>query len=221
VLNGTAVDFPGATCLHEMFEAQVETAARIGGGDVWRQPLSYRELNEQANQLAHYLRAQGIGPDTLVGLSVERSLEMVVGMMGILKAGGAYVPLDPSYPPERLKYLIEDSAPAMLLTQAAIEERLLSNLKRLRLDADHELLANYPTHNLSTAAIGLTSEHLAYVIYTSGSTGQPKGAMLHHRGVRNRLLWGLPIINSAMPTPCCTRLRSASMFRCGRFSRRY
>ena len=135
--------------------------------------------------------AQGIGPDTLVGLSVERSLEMVVGMMGILKAGGAYVPLDPSYPPERLKYLIEDSAPAMLLTQAAIEERLLSNLKRLRLDADHELLANYPTHNLSTAAIGLTSEHLAYVIYTSGSTGQPKGAMLHHRGVRNRLLWGI------------------------------
>ena len=119
--------------------------------------------------------------DTLVGLCVERSLEMVVGIVGILKAGGAYVPLDPGYPQERLEYMIGDSAPAVLLTQESVEDRLPPiQVPRLRLDADWGELEKYSTDNLGREEVGLTPEHLAYVIYTSGSTGQPKGVMNAH-----------------------------------------
>ena len=187
-LNETATADAVGSCLQELFEAQVELrpdAVALVYGD---SQLSYEELNEQANQVAHYLREQGVGPDTLVGLCVERSLEMVVGLLGILKAGGAYVPLDPSYPQERLEYMLADSSPAVVLTQAALEERLaLSRMPRLRLDADREVLNAYPTHNLRPDEVGLTADRLAYVIYTSGSTGNPKGVMVEHREVQSLL----------------------------------
>jgi amino acid adenylation domain-containing protein len=189
-LNETAADYPRETSLHELFEAQVELkpeAVALVFGD---SQLTYQELNEQANQLAHYLREQGVGPDTLVALCVERSLAMVVGILGILKAGGAYVPLDPSYPQEQLLYLIKDSAPAIVLTQASLAALLplSSNVGKLRLDADRELFSEYPTHNPQPKEVGLASENLAYVIYTSGSTGRPKGVMVEHASVVNLAL---------------------------------
>src|ERR1051325_4916158 len=122
-LNQTATDFPRDTCLHELIEAQVERSPESVAVVFDDRQLSYRELNEQANQLAHYLREQGVRTDSPVGLCVERSLEMVVGIVGILKAGGGYVPLEPSYPRERLDYMIEDSAPAVVLTQALLKDR--------------------------------------------------------------------------------------------------
>src|SRR5262249_118891 len=147
-----------------------------------------------ANQLAHYLRSQGVGPDQLVGICVERSLEMVVGLLGILKAGGAYVPLDPSYPAERLQYMLNDAAPRVLLTQAHLRERLSDLVGQagtptqvIALDSDWDLMAGQPLQDLPAAALGLRPEHLAYVIYTSGSTGHPKGVMVEHRNL-GRLL---------------------------------
>jgi amino acid adenylation domain-containing protein len=187
-LNESPTNDTRGSCLQELFEAQVELRPDAVALVYEGSELSYEELNSRANQVAHYLRDQGVGPDTLVGLFVERSLEMVVGLLGILKAGGAYVPLDPSYPQERLEYMLEDSAPPIVLTQAALEERLsLSSVPRLRLDADWELLSAYPTRNLGPDDVGLTADRLAYVIYTSGSTGKPKGVMVEHREVQSLL----------------------------------
>ena len=205
-LNETGADYARESCLHELFEAQVaqqpEAVALVYGDG----QLSYRELNEQANQVAYYLREQGVGPEVLVGLCVERSLAMVVGLLGILKAGGAYVPLDPSYPQERLEYMIADSGPAVVLTQDLLEHRLpLSNVRRLRLDADQELLSAYPRHNLGREEVGLTSEHLAYVIYTSGSTGKPKGVMGLHRSSVNRFNWMWNAFPFTASDVCCQK----------------
>ncbi len=187
-LNEMAAAYAGESCLQELFEAQVELRPEAVALVYEDSQLSYEQLNSRANQVAHYLREQGVGPDTLVGLCVERSLEMVVGLLGILKAGGAYVPLDPSYPQERLEFMLEDSAPAVVLTQAALEERLaLGSARRLRLDADRDLLSRYPTDNLRPDEVGLTADHPAYVIYTSGSTGRPKGVMVEHRQVQQLL----------------------------------
>ncbi|HKT28153.1 amino acid adenylation domain-containing protein, partial [Dyella sp.] len=190
-LNATAQDYPHEACLHELIEARVtqhpDAMALVCEGSA----LSYRELDAQANQLAHYLRAHGVGPDCLVGLCVERSLAMVVGILGILKAGGAYVPLDPSYPSDRLAYMLEDSAPAVLLTQAGLQERLPAMVvPALRLDADADILAAYPTTRLAKADLGLRADDLAYVIYTSGSTGKPKGVQVTHRNIVN-YAWGI------------------------------
>jgi amino acid adenylation domain-containing protein len=205
-LNETAADYPRESCLHELFEAQVELRPEAVAVVFADRQLSYRELNEQANRLAHYLREQGVGPDTLVGLCVERSLAMVVGLLGILKAGGAYVPLDPSYPAERLEYMIADSATLLVLTQDLLEHRLpLGRVPRLRLDADKELLSAYPRHNPRRDEVGLTPEHLAYVIYTSGSTGRPKGVMGLHRSTVNRFTWmwkAFPFVDSDV---CCQK----------------
>jgi non-ribosomal peptide synthetase component F len=199
-LNETAADYPRESCLQELFEAQVELRPEAVAVVFADRQLSYRKLNEQANQVAHYLREQGVGPDTLVGLCVERSLAMVVGLLGILKAGGAYVPLDPDYPAERLKYMISDSAPVLVLTQELLEHRLsLGQVPRLRLDADKELLSAYPKHNPRPNEVGLTPEHLAYVIYTSGSTAKPKGVMGLHRSTLNHLTWmwkAFPFVDS-------------------------
>ena len=150
--------------------------------------LTYGELNRRANRLAHYLREYGVGPDERVAICVERSLEMVVGLLGVLKAGGAYVPLDPEYPAERLRYMLEDSAPVVLLTQSD-----LGGFPGVRetmpvLDLGTELAwRDQPESNLDASSFGLTSRHLAYVIYTSGSTGSPKGVMVEHRGLVNTL----------------------------------
>jgi len=152
------------------------------------QRLSYRELNERANQLGCYLREQGVGPNVRVGVCMERSLEMTVGLLGILKAGGAYVPLDPDYPEDRLKYMQADTRPALLLTQERLQGRLasLGSVPALCLDRDWAAIAERPVSNLPRTG---SIDDLAYVIYTSGSTGQPKGAMIPHRGIVNRLIW--------------------------------
>ncbi len=203
-LNETAADYPRESCLQELFETQVKLRPEAVAVVFAERQLSYQELNEQANQLAHYLRERGVGPDTLVGLCVERSLEMVIGLLGILKAGGAYVPLDPSYPVERLEYMIADSAPALVLTQDLLGHRLpLGPVPRLRLDADKELLSAYPRHNPRRGEVGLTSEHLAYVVYTSVPTERSRGVMGLHRSTLNRFTWmwkAFPFIDSDV---CC------------------
>jgi len=154
------------------------------------QAVSYGELNRRSNQLAHYLRELGVRPDERVAICVERSLEMVVGLLAVLKAGGAYVPLDPGYPGERLQYMVEDSGPVALLTQGQYAGIFGEAVGRvpvpvLDLAAEATPWANQPETNPEQAAIGLTAAHLAYVIYTSGSTGRPKGVTIEHRQIVN------------------------------------
>ncbi|NWA02234.1 non-ribosomal peptide synthetase [Pseudomonas gingeri] len=186
------VTLPGAAprCLHQLFEARVELDPWAPAVSCEGQTLGYRELNARANRLARHLRTLGVGPDVLVGLCVERSPDMVVGLLAILKAGGAYVPLDPVYPSERLHLLLADSAPAVVLTHAAARpsltaacKGLVSKPRLLDLEADATRWAERPDDNLDPREIGLTANHLAYVIYTSGSTGTPKGVMIEHAQV--------------------------------------
>ncbi|MCK6392705.1 AMP-binding protein, partial [Zoogloea sp.] len=178
--------YPGADPVHRLIEQQAqahpEAVALLFGDEV----LSYGELNTRANRLAHRLIKLGVKPEVKVGIAVERSLEMVVGLLGILKAGGAYVPLDPEYPADRLAYMVGDSGIGLLLTQRAVKERLPVAEGLVVLELDGLDLAKEPMHNPDVAVHG---ENLAYVIYTSGSTGRPKGAQLCHRNV-TRLLSG-------------------------------
>ncbi|HEX8613864.1 MAG TPA: amino acid adenylation domain-containing protein [Telluria sp.] len=185
--NRTRRDYRQDLCIHQIIEEQAQATPHAVAVEFDESRLTYRELNEQANQLAHYLRTRGVGPDERVALCLERSLEMVVAILAVLKAGGAYVPLDPAYPPERLAFMLADCAPRVLLSQAGIE--LPVTPAAVRLDAEVRPWQAMPATNLSPAELGLTSAHLAYVIYTSGSTGQPKGVMNEHAGVVNRLLW--------------------------------
>lgn len=183
----TKTDYPQEVCLHQLFEAQVERTPEAIAVVFEDRHLTYRELHQRANQLAHHLQALGVGPEVLVGICMERSLEMVVGILGVLKAGGAYVPLDPTYPQERLAFMLEDAQVAVLLTQ----QRLLAGLPQhgtqvICLDTGWETIAQEREDN---AVSGVSGGNLAYVIYTSGSTGSPKGAMNTHRGICNRLLW--------------------------------
>src|SRR5262249_8611769 len=151
-------------------------AAAVAGGS---EEVSYNELNRRANRLAHYLRKLGVRPDDRVGICVERSLEMVVGLLAILKAGGADVPLDPGYPEGRLRFMLQDSGPRVLLTQWHLRERFAPMEPGLRV-IDLREIAGWEKEaesNPEAAGVGLSSQHLAYVIYTSGSTGIPKGVM--------------------------------------------
>ncbi len=185
--NRTRADYPTDVCLHTLIEAQVQRtpdAPALLFGD---HTLTYRQLDARANQLAHRLREQGVGPDVLVGICVERSLEMVIGLLAILKAGGAYVPLDPEYPQERLAYMIEDSGIALLLTQTSLLPGLPTTaIEALILDQSAHWLEAYSEQRLEVAVSPL---NLAYVIYTSGSTGKPKGAGNSHAALVNRLCW--------------------------------
>jgi amino acid adenylation domain-containing protein len=185
--NATAADFPAATCIHRMFEAQV---ARTPGADAVAfrgVTLTYAELNARANRLAHHLRSLGVRPDTRVAICAERGLEMMVGLLAILKAGGAYVPLDPAYPADRLRWMLEDSAPAVLLMDGRPSAALAGiDIPTVDLRSSRAW-AECPAADPEPA--GQTSDHLAYVIYTSGSTGRPKGVMNTHRGVANLLSW--------------------------------
>jgi amino acid adenylation domain-containing protein len=187
--NATQADYPRDRLIHQLFETQVERTPGAVAVVYEGQSLTYAQLNGKANQLARYLRDQGVGPDELVALCVERGIEMLVGLLGVLKAGGAYVPLDPTYPVERLEYMLKDAAPRVLL----IQERLRALVPKttaevVALDANwNELAADLDSGNVDGEAFGLGSHHLAYVIYTSGSTGQPKGVMIEHRNVLN--LW--------------------------------
>ena len=167
--------------IHQLFEQQAEKSPDAVALVFEDSALTYRELNIKANRLAHRLLELGIRPDDRVAICVERGLDMVVGLLGILKAGGAYVPLDPGYPHERLVYMLEDSSPAALLSQAALQHCLPHrDLPLVWLDTE---LTGYSGHNPDPATLGLTSRHLAYVIYTSGSTGLPKGVMIEHANV--------------------------------------
>ena len=168
-------------CLHELFEAQVEQRPHAVALICEDQQLTYGELNSRANRLAHSLRERGVGPDVLVSICVERSLELVVGLLGILKAGGAYVPLDPAYPNERLAFLLDDSGAQILLTQSAVASRFSgADVRVLNIDFEHEWPSENNDDNLPTLS---SNETAAYMIYTSGSTGKPKGVVVTHANV--------------------------------------
>ena len=185
--NNTHSDYPADKCIHQLFEAQVERIPDAVAAVFEDQQMTYRELNARANQLAHYLRRHGVGPEVLVGICMERSLDMVIGLLGTLKAGGAYVPLDPAYPKERLAFMLEDTQAPVLLTQENLIERLPKHKAHvLCLDKDWEIVLNEDEENPVCATI---AENLAYVIYTSGSTGKPKGAMISHRSLCNHMFW--------------------------------
>ncbi|MGA4029588.1 amino acid adenylation domain-containing protein, partial [Ralstonia nicotianae] len=182
--NETAAPYPEASTIHGLFEAQVRRTPEAIAVEHEGQQVSYAELNARANRVAHALIGLGVGPDARVGLCAERSVELVVGLLGILKAGGGYVPLDPSYPQDRLAYMLEDSAPVAVLAQSNTREQLGAlSVPVLDLDGPLEEAEHDPQ------VTGLEPHHLAYVIYTSGSTGCPKGVMNEHRGVVNRLWW--------------------------------
>ncbi|HEU0078248.1 MAG TPA: amino acid adenylation domain-containing protein, partial [Longimicrobiaceae bacterium] len=186
--NRTEAAYPAGSTLHALFEAQVERTPDAVAVAFEGQALTYAGLNARANRLAHFLADHGVGPDVRVGLSVERSLEMMVGLLAVLKAGGAYVALDPSYPEDRLRYMLADSGPVVLLTQASLAARFAGVAPPVvALDADAHAWAGRPETNPRHAE--LTPDHLAYVIYTSGSTGLPKGVMVAHRSVVNVLTW--------------------------------
>ncbi|HET9281752.1 MAG TPA: amino acid adenylation domain-containing protein [Candidatus Angelobacter sp.] len=182
--NDTKVEYPSNKLIHELFAEQVEMTPQAPAVEYDSRQLTYRELNDEANRLAHYLQLLGVRPETRVAICVERGLEMIVGLMAILKAGGAYVPLDPAYPQERLQYMLKDSQPVVLLTQIQVRERM------------GQVPAGIPTVDLTDAAWNSQVESnseavapkpiagdLAYVLYTSGSTGKPKGVMVSHQNL--------------------------------------
>ncbi|HHW2246306.1 TPA: non-ribosomal peptide synthase/polyketide synthase [Pseudomonas aeruginosa] len=184
--NATAAEYPLQRGVHRLFEEQVErtpTAPALAFGE---ERLDYAELNRRANRLAHALIERGVGADRLVGVAMERSIEMVVALMAILKAGGAYVPVDPEYPEERQAYMLEDSGVELLLSQSRLKLPLAQGVQRIDLDRGEPWFEGYSEANPD---IHLDGENLAYVIYTSGSTGKPKGAGNRHSALSNRLCW--------------------------------
>jgi amino acid adenylation domain-containing protein len=181
--NNTQVDYPEYKCIHQLFEEQVKRTPDAIAVVCSQQQLTYNELNNRANQLAHYLRKLGVKPEELVGICLERSLEMIVGLLGILKAGGAYLPLDPDYPSERLQFAIADAQLSLLLTQEGLIDKLPEHQARLiLLDRFTEEINQNSQDNLTGV---VTANNLANLIYTSGSTGKPKGVMVEHRGLFN------------------------------------
>jgi amino acid adenylation domain-containing protein len=192
--NDTQVDYPKDVCIHQLFEAQVEQTPDAVAVVFEDEQLTYGELNSRANQVAHHLRSLGVGPDSLVGICVERSLEMVVGLFGILKAGAAYVPLDPGYPAERLAFMLKDTQVLVLLTQQQLVKKLPEHQARVVcLDTGSKAIAKESGKNpLSTVTPG----HLAYVIYTSGSTGRPKGVAIEHHSTVALLDWAKKVFTT-------------------------
>jgi len=188
--NDTAHDYPQEKCVHELFERQAERTPDALALIFEGERLSYSQLNRRASQLAHHLMSLGVGPDVCVGIAMERSLEMVIGILAILKAGGAYVPLDPAYAPERLTFMIEDARLTLLLSQESLREKFP------RHEANVVLLSNdwqrWESEPADNPASGVDPQNLIYVIYTSGTTGLPKGCAVHHRGVVNCILSAKP-----------------------------
>ncbi|MCA2910642.1 MAG: amino acid adenylation domain-containing protein, partial [Microcystis sp. M034S1] len=184
--NQTETDYKNDLCLHQLFEQQVKQNPQAIAVKLEDEFLTYEELNCKANQLAHYLQSLGVKSESLVGIFVERSLEMIIGILGILKAGGAYVPLDINYPQERITYLIEDTQLSIVLTQSKFLEQLPKFIPNtICLDQDWSTIAKQSTVN---PLVAVEQHNLAYIIYTSGSTGQPKGVMIEHRSVVNYIL---------------------------------
>ena len=185
--NDTARDYPQQSCIHELFEQQALRTPDQVAVVFDKERVSYRELNERSNQLAHYLRRRGVGPESLVGIMMERSAAMVVTLLGILKAGASYLPLDPDYPRERLSFMLADAGVKVLATEQHLVERLPENNALLILvDGEREEIERESRANPESR---VNPDNLAYVLYTSGSTGQPKGAMLAHREVVNCVRW--------------------------------
>jgi amino acid adenylation domain-containing protein len=195
--NDTATEFPSELCVHQLFEQQVKQTPEAIALVFEEQQLTYRELNQKANQLAHHLQALDVGPEVLVGICLERSLEMVVGLLGILKAGGAYIPLDPTYPAERLSFMLMDSQARMLITHSSLADNLPSSLTQVILldELEAKQLVHLPQNDLVSRA---HAENLAYIMYTSGSTGTPKGVMIEHRSIV-RLVKNNPYIDFSPP----------------------
>ncbi|MTJ47693.1 non-ribosomal peptide synthetase/type I polyketide synthase [Dolichospermum sp. UHCC 0259] len=184
--NSTTIQYPQYNCIHQLIEQQVERTPNAIAV-VWEnQELTYQELNTQANQIAHYLRSLGVQPEVKVGICVERSLEMIIGILAILKAGGAYLPLDPAYPPERLEFMLSDAQVPFILTKSALLETLPHHQAQvICLDTDKSIFTQQTSSNPSHQT---QSHNLAYIIYTSGSTGKPKGIMIEHRSLINAYL---------------------------------
>ncbi|HYY98003.1 MAG TPA: amino acid adenylation domain-containing protein, partial [Pyrinomonadaceae bacterium] len=180
--NETAKTYPREQTIQQLFEAQAERAPEAAAVVCGEEQLTYAELNARANRLAHHLREKGVGPETTVGILLERSAEMVVALLGVLKAGGAYLPLDPAHPRERLSYVLRDAGARLLLSTSRLAEGWPDDaaVPVLRLDADADLLNEERAEN---PRLEVSADNLAYVIYTSGSTGRPKGVCVTHRGV--------------------------------------
>jgi amino acid adenylation domain-containing protein/non-ribosomal peptide synthase protein (TIGR01720 family) len=197
--NNTQTDYPKHQGIHQLFEDWATRTPNQTAVVVENQHLTYAQINARANQLARHLQARGVGPETIVALGVDRSLGLLVGLLGILKAGGAYLPLDPLLPDQRLAFMVQDAGASMILTQQHLAERFSSQgTSIVCLDTDEENIAQHPEENLPCE---ITSEHLVYVIYTSGSTGKPKGVAIEHRQLINYLYsvlekLGLPIGSS-------------------------
>lgn len=185
--NRTGTTYPGQRCMHELFEGQTKCMPDAVAIEHEGSRLTYAELNRRANQLAHYLRAKGVGAEVRVGICVGRCLDMVVGLLGILKAGGVYVPLDPEYPPDRLKFMLEDSNIGVLVTQSGLQQHLpASGAKHVCLDTEWNEIGRYSAES-PRATVEPTNA--AYIIYTSGSTGKPKGTIIEHHSVVTLLFW--------------------------------
>jgi len=209
--NDTASDFRRDLRMHDFFEAQVERTPESTALICGTERLTYRELNSRANQVAHYLREQGVGPEVLVGICVERSIAMLVGILGILKAGGAYVPMDPAYPKDRLAAILEDAKAPILLTQERAAQVLPANVlpdhgaRAIRLDTDWPEIARQPATN---PVSDVTATNLGYVLFTSGSTGRPKGVALEHRSASIFIQWAREVF---LPQEVAGTLFSTSM----------
>jgi len=185
--NETERSYPRELCLHQLFESQVELSPHAPALVFDERQVTYQELNCKANQLAHYLGALGVGPETIVAVCMERSIEMVIGLLGILKAGGAYLPLDPTYPKERLAFMLSDANAAVVLTRASLKKALPTlETALVCLDAGRSHIAQHSEQNPTTS---VDAQNLAYVIYTSGSTGEPKGVQVQHGSVVNLSKW--------------------------------
>jgi amino acid adenylation domain-containing protein len=208
--NDTKSDYPQDKCIQQLFEQQVERAPDNVAVVFEDRQLTYAQLNARANQLAHYLRALSVGPEVRVGICIERSLEMLIGLLGILKAGGAYVPLDPAYPKERLASMLEDTQAPVLLTRQRLMAELLEDgdsrsaisnagIHVVCLDTEWEAIAQQSEGNPVRCA---TARNAAYVIYTSGSTGQPKGVTIEHCGLSNTLNWLTDILELSAKDRC-------------------
>ncbi len=183
--NDTVADYPKDICIHQLFEEQAEKTPDNVAVVFEKEELTYLRLNEKSNQLAHYLKSKGVKPDSLVGICMERSLEMIVGLLGILKAGGAYVPIDPTYPEERISFMLEDADCEIVLTQEHLKLPEI-NSEMIYLDADWDKIDKKSTENVRTE---VKSDNLVYVIYTSGSTGKPKGTEIKNISLLNLTQW--------------------------------
>lgn len=190
--NFRAENYSYSTTIHQLFETQVEKTPNQIAVSFEDSSLTYKQLNDRANQIAHYLIELGVKPEQLIGICVERSLEMIIGVLGVLKAGGGYVPLDPAYPQERLKFILEDADISILLTQEKPLINLpLDQIKVIFLNKDQSLVQQ-SQENPKTA---VSSDNLAYILYTSGSTGLPKGVLITHKGVVNLVQTEIKLFN--------------------------